>query len=243
MKKIIMSLVVVLSLTQKIKSQVITAVPCDMLGMSVNVGSSQTSISIYHSGQYMTHPRENNIFSWKFTDQQGNILHQDTIVDGAFCNFGHNWSLTDTINVTVHLVNDSANLDAWFMNQGLPLNGNSINCLFEDQLYWDTGTNNPWGSWTFIHNNPGLDITNVNESKIVESNLKVYPSPTSNYLKLEGPKEDYSLQVFNIQGQLFHELNNISGHQNIDVSFLPSGFYFLNINYYSGNQTKRFIKL
>ena len=182
-------------------------------------------------------------FSWKFTDQQGNILHQDTIVDGAFCNFGHNWSLTDTINVYRTFINDSANLDAWFMNQGLPLNGNSINCLFEDQLYWDTGTNNPWGSWIFVHNNPGLDITNVNESKIVKSNLKVYPSPTSNYLNLEGPKEDYSLQILNIQGKLFHELNNISGHQNIDVSFLPSGFYFLNINYYSGNQTKRFIKL
>ena len=243
MKKIIISLVVVLGLTQKIKSQVITAVPCDMLGMSVNVGSSQTSISIYHSGQYMTHPRENNIFNWEFTDSQGNILHQDTIVDGAFCNFGHNWSLTDTINVSVHFINDSANLDAWYMNQGLPLNGNSINCLFEDQLYWSTGTNNPWGSWTFVHNNPGLDITNVNESKIVKSNLKVYPSPTSNYLKLEGPKEDYSLQILNIQGQLFHELNNISGYQNIDVSFLPSGLYFLNINYYSGNETTSFIKL
>ena len=44
MKKIIISLVVLLGLTQKIKSQVITAVPCDMLGMSVNVGSSQTQL-------------------------------------------------------------------------------------------------------------------------------------------------------------------------------------------------------
>tara|TARA_B100001093_G_scaffold509836_1_gene574647 strand:+ start:196 stop:927 length:732 start_codon:yes stop_codon:yes gene_type:complete len=242
MKKIIISLVVVLGLTQKIKSQVITAVPCDMLGMSVNVGSSQTSISIYHSGQYMTHPRENNIFSWQFTDQQGNILHQDTIVNNAFCNFSHSWSLTDTINVTVHLVNDSANLDAWYTNQGLPLNGNSINCLFEDQLYWSTGASTPWGSWTFIHGNPGFDVTNINESQIVESNLKVYPSPTSNYLNLEGPKEDYSLQILNIQGQLFHELENINGNQKIDVSFLPSGLYFININSNKGNQIIRFIK-
>lgn len=242
MKKIIISLVVVLGLTQKIKSQVITAVPCDMLGMSVNVGSSQTSISIYHSGQYMTHPRENNIFSWEFTDQQGNILHQDTIVNEAFCNFSHSWSLTDTINVTVHLVNDSANLDAWYINQGLPLNGNSINCLFEDQLYWSTGASTPWGSWTFVHNNPGFDVTNINESQIVESNLKVYPSPTSNYLNLEGPKEDYSLQILNIQGQLFHELKNINGNQKIDVSFLPSGLYLINLKNNKGNKTIRIIK-
>ena len=242
MKKIILTISIAFVITQIIKAQVITAVPCDMLGMSVNVGSSTNSISIYHSGQYMTHPRENNIFSWKFTDQQGNILHQDTIVNDAFCNFGHNWSLTDTINVTVHLVNDSANLDGWYTSQGLPLNGNSINCLFEDQLYWSTGTSTPWGSWTFVHGNPGFDVTNVNESKQIESNLKIYPSPTSNYINIEGPNEVYSLQILNIQGQLFHELNNIDGHQNIEVSFLPSGLYFIKVNYNKVNQIIRFIK-
>ena len=242
MKKIILTISIAFVITQIIKAQVITAVPCDMLGMSVNVGSSTNSISIYHSGQYMTHPRENNIFSWKFTDQQGNILHQDTIVNDAFCNFGHNWSLTDTINVTVHLVNDSANLDGWYTSQGLPLNGNSINCLFEDQLYWSTGTSTPWGSWTFVHGNPGFDVTNVNESKQIESNLKIYPSPTSNYINIEGPNEVYSLQILNIQGQLFHELNNIDDHQNIDISFLPSGLYFIKVNYNKVNQIIRFIK-
>jgi hypothetical protein len=124
----------------------------------MNVGSSETSISIYHSGQIMTHPQSENIFMWEFTDQQGNILHHDTIVDDSFCNFGHNWSLTDTINVTVTLVNDSANLDNWYISQGLSPNGNSINCLFEDQIYWETGAPTAWGSWTFIHNNPGIDL-------------------------------------------------------------------------------------
>ena len=68
MKKIILIVAFVTGLTQITKAQVITAVPCDMLSMSLNVGSSTNSISIYHSGQYMTHPRENNIFSWEFTD-------------------------------------------------------------------------------------------------------------------------------------------------------------------------------
>ena len=138
--------------------QVVTCVPCDMLGMSVNVGSQETSISIYHSGQYMTSPDSENVFMWEFTDQQGNILHQDTIVDQQTIAFGHNWSLTDTINVTVHFVNDSANLDNWYISEGLPTNGNSINCLFEDQIYWETGAPTTWGSWTFIHNNPGVDL-------------------------------------------------------------------------------------
>ena len=157
MKKFILTLSIAFGITQIIKSQVVTCVPCDQLGMTVNVGSSTNSISIHHSGQYMTHPQSENIFTWEFTDQQGNIIYQDTIVNDEFCNFSHNWSLTDTINVTVHLVNDSANLDAWYTNQGLPLNGNSINCLFTDQLYWSTGASTPWGSWTFIHGNFGVD--------------------------------------------------------------------------------------
>ena len=161
MRSILQTFIIALGLIQSINAQgVITAVPCDMLGMVMNVGSQETSISIYHSGQYMTHPQEHNVFVWEFSDQQGNLLHQETIVDDAFCNFGHSWSLTDTINVTVTLVNDSANLDNWYINQGLPLTGNSINCLFEDQIYWETGDPTPWGSWTFIHNNPGVDLNN-----------------------------------------------------------------------------------
>ena len=166
MKRIILIFVIALALSQTTKAQVVTAVPCDMLGMSVNVGSQETAISIYHSGQSMTFPDSENIFMWEFTDQQGNILHQDTIVDQQTIAFGHNWSLTDTVNVTVHFVNDSANLDNWYISQGLPTNGNSINCLFEDQIYWETGAPTPWGSWTFIHNNPGVDLntpTGIND--------------------------------------------------------------------------------
>ena len=158
MKYIFALFAIAFGLIQTTQAQVVTAVPCDMLGMSVNVGSQETSISIYHSGQYMTHPQSENIFMWEFTDQQGNILHQDTIVDQQTIAFGHNWSLTDTMNVTVHFVNDSANLNNWYINQGLPLTGESINCLFEDQIYWETGAPTSWGSWTFINNNPGVDL-------------------------------------------------------------------------------------
>lgn len=158
MKKKLILLAITFGLHQSIQAQVITCVPCDQLGMVMNVGSSENSISIYHSGQYMTHPQSENIFMWEFTNQQGNIVHQDILVDEATITFGHNWSLTDTINVSVHFVNDSANLDAWYINQGLSTSGNSINCLFEDQIYWETGANTPWGSWTFVYNNSGLTV-------------------------------------------------------------------------------------
>ena len=164
-KKILVFICCVFLVSETVNSQgVISCVPCDMLGMSVNVGSQETAISIYHSGQYMTHPQEYNVFIWEFSDQQGSLLHQDTLVDDSTISFGHNWSLSDTINVKVHLKNDSANLDNWYINQGLPTNGNSISCLFEDQLYWeiDTFPNGiTYGMWTFIHNNPGVDINTL----------------------------------------------------------------------------------
>ena len=177
MKKILLTLSIAFVLSLTTKAQVITAVPCDMLGMSINVGSQETSISIYHSGQYMTHPREYNVFVWEFSDQQGNLLHKDTLVDASTISFGHSWSLTDTIDVTVSLVNDSANLDNWYISEGLPPNGNSINCLFEDQLYWkiDTfPTGTPYGTWTFINNNPGVDQnihTAINDYSINNKSL------------------------------------------------------------------------
>ena len=160
MKRILIVLVFTFGLIQTTQAQVITAVPCDMLGMSINVGSQETSISIYHSGQYLTHPQEYNIFVWQFSDQQGNLLNLDTLVDASTISFGHSWPITDTVDVTVTLVNDSANLDPWYINQGLPLTGESLNCLFEDQLFWYIDTfpsGTLYGSWTFIHNNPGVD--------------------------------------------------------------------------------------
>lgn len=171
-------LIFVIALSQTTNAQLITCVPCDMLSMSVNVGSQETSISIYHSGGYLTHPRPQNIFTWKFSDQQGNILHQDTIVDDSFCNFDHNWSLSDTIDVSMTLVNDSANLDNWYISQDLLPNGNSINCLFEDQLYWkiDTFLNSgtTYGTWTFVHNNVGVDqntTTAINNFTLLNKQL------------------------------------------------------------------------
>ena len=80
--KFFLSFIFLLGITIKgLFSQLISCVPCDQLGMSINVGSDSTSISIYHSGQYLTHPRSENNFNWEFLNQQGNILNQFQIVD------------------------------------------------------------------------------------------------------------------------------------------------------------------
>ena len=60
-----------------------------MLGMSVNVGSQETSISLYHSGQYMTPPTIRKYFCVEVFRSTANILYQDTIVDAFILQF---WS-------------------------------------------------------------------------------------------------------------------------------------------------------
>lgn len=166
MKKILLTLAIAFVLIQITKAQVITCLPCDQLSMTVNV-SDTNYLNIYHAGQYLTHPQEFNVFAWEFTDQQGNIIFEDTIVDDAIVSFSHSFPISDTMNVTVYLRNDSANLDNWYISQGLSPNGNSINCLFEDKIYWETGvypSGTPWGRWEFItgdYSNPGVDLNVV----------------------------------------------------------------------------------
>ena len=165
MKKILLTLSIALGLTSLTKAQLITCLPCDQLGMSVNVGSDTNALNIYHAGQYLTHPQEHNIFSWEFMDSQGNIIFKDTIVDYAFVSFSHSFPITDTMNVTVYLRNDSAIL----------LDGNIVNCIFEDQIYWETGvysTGTPWGRWAFIHGNVGVDLNVVSSVNHVFSSNK-----------------------------------------------------------------------
>ena len=149
MKKILLTLAVTFGLIQITKAQFVTCLPCDQLSMSVNV-SDTNYLNIYHAGQYHTHPQEFNVFAWEFTDQQGNIIFEDTIVDDAFVSFSHSFPISDTMNVTVYLRNDSAILP----------DGNIVNCLFEDQIYWEVGvypSGTPWGRWEFINENVGVD--------------------------------------------------------------------------------------
>ena len=162
MKRIFKILLVTLILSQTTNAQLTNCLPCDQLGMVMNVGSQETAISIYHSGQYLTHPQSENIFIWEFSDQQGNLLHKDTLVNASTISFGHSWSLTDTIDVMVSFVNDFATLP----------DGSSINCLFEDQIYWVTDQPTPWGSWTFIYNNPGVDINTPTDIDKISPNIK-----------------------------------------------------------------------
>ncbi|MGB1385081.1 MAG: Kazal-type serine protease inhibitor family protein [Flavobacteriales bacterium] len=142
-------------------AQVITAVPCDQMSLVVNVGSNPDYINVYHPGGYLTWPPSENVMEWEFTDSEGNVLHEEVLVNNNFVSFSFELPLTDTMFVSVLLTNDSASL-----------NGNPVACLIEDYLYWNETEIIPGtflGSWT-LGGSLGVDANGgvgcVDESQI-----------------------------------------------------------------------------
>ena len=108
--------------------------------------------------------RNGPFIDWKITDNQGNIIAQESVVDANRFAFQPNIPLTDTLNVSAHLVNDSATYE-----------GNPVNCLILDQLYWKedyypSGT--LYGRWTFVHENVGVDQNDLIIIKKINFNAK-----------------------------------------------------------------------
>ena len=146
MKNILPALMVFLGIT--IQAQVITTVPCDQMGLSVNVSDTNT-VNLYHPGHYLTWPGNSNVIEWIISDKQGNVIVQDILIDEQSFTFQIDVPLTDTLLVSAQLTNDSA------IHEGSP-----VNCLIEDALYWKedafpSGT--PYGRWTFVYESVGVD--------------------------------------------------------------------------------------
>ncbi len=127
-----------------------TTVDCDMMNLVVNVGSNPSSINMYHPGGYLTWPHSENVMEWEFTDSQGNVLHEETLVDENHVSFGFDMPVTDTMYVSVLLTNDSA-----FHN------GNPVACLVEDYLFWEATEIIPGtftSNWT-LGGSVGVDVS------------------------------------------------------------------------------------
>jgi len=118
----------------------ITSVGCDSMALVVNVGSQETALNLYHPGGYLTWPPSENVMDWLFTDEEGNVVHEETLVDNNFVSFSHNVPITDTLFVSVLLTNDSS----------IYYDGNPVACLIEDYLTWEETeiAGSFFGNWT-----------------------------------------------------------------------------------------------
>ena len=214
MKNFLFTLVIAFGLTQTTQAQV----GCDMMNLIVNVGSDTNMVNIYHPGHYLTWPQSENVIVWEITDMIGNMIAEDTLVDEAFYQFDHNIPITDTMNVSALLTNDSA----------------GIACLIEDQLFWEVTEVIPGvftGRWEFLHDNVGVDVTNTTGIDDIEPTISsVYPNPSNDVVNVSLDKGQLlKIELFSMTGRLIFKKDLNSKTYTLNIGDYPSGVYLVRV--------------
>ena len=219
MKNILLTLLIFAGLAQTTQAQV----GCDDMNLIVNVGSIQDYVNIYHPGHYLTSPREDNVITWTITDDQDNIVVEATLTNEAFFAFNHNVPITDTMNVSVVLRNETA----------------GVACLIQDVLYWEETEVIPGVftySWAFLYGNVGtLGIDDVSHTTI-----SIYPNPVSEMLYVDSSEPIKTIKIFNKIGQLVRSNSN---YNKIDTENMQSGLYIVHVYFENGqSEIQKLIK-
>lgn len=82
----------------------------------------------------------------------------------------------------------------------------------------------------------GVDNLSLTGARV----LKVYPNPVSEVVYIQNaPETDFTVSIYRMNGVLVLTTKLSSGTKSIDVSYLSSGLYLLNVN----SRTFKFVKL
>ena len=216
MKKSIITMLL-FAMTITISAQ--TDIPCEQKTWVVNVGSIPDHISIYHSGNYLTHPREENVITWTVTDNQGTIIAQETIINESFFDFYHDIPTTETINISALLINEVA----------------GVACFVEDVLFWDTNNR-----WEFLNGNVPI----LGDNDLIIPTVSLYPNPSNELINISFHKDRLSnIELYDITGKLLFKKELNANTYALNIANYPSGTYLVKV--YNQNNTflnKKIIK-
>jgi len=84
-------------------------------------------------------------------------------------------------------------------------------------------------------------VTGVDELNLASTAImKVYPNPVSDVVYIQNaPETDFTVSIYRMNGVLVLTTKLSSGTKSVDVSYLSSGLYLLNVN----SRTFKFVKL
>ena len=217
MKKKILTLFIIAVLIQTTKAQ--TDIPCEQKTWVVNVGSIEDHIDIYHSGHYLTSPREENVITWTVTDNQGSIIAQETLIDEDRFDFYHDIPTTDTMNISALLINEVA----------------GVACFVEDVLFWDTNNR-----WEFLNGN--VPILGAND--FIETTVSLYPNPSNELINISFDEDQLSkLELYDITGKLLFKKELNTNTYALNIANYPSGTYLVKVyNQNNASLNKKIIK-
>ena len=214
MKKSIITMLL-FAMTITISAQ--TDIPCEQKTWVVNIGSIPDHIDIYHSGNYLTHPQEENTITWTVTDNQGTIIAQETLIDESRFDFYHDIPTTDTMNISALLINEVA----------------GVACFVEDVLFWDTNNR-----WEFLNGN--VPILGANDSQLI--NFKITSTLIDHYIEIR-TAEDLNLIVYDKRGISVKNRKITTETVRLPMDDVPSGIYFVQLsNDQYSSQTIKIVK-
>ena len=93
-----------------------------------------------------------------------------------------------------------------------------------------------WWLWCRIAGWEGTGIKNI-----AEKEMKIYPNPVNDILKFETERKIQTVKLFTVSGKLVMQFVNFPKNE-INVSRLTPGIYFLKTYFKTGNKIIRFIK-
>ena len=135
----------------------------------------------------------------------------------------------------------TGNQDNW-VNEEISLSeyaGQTINVRF--RLVTDNGGN--FDGYYFddfkvnLLQNSVLSNTNLNSSP-----YRIYPNPTNAVLTINTKQTEYAIKIYNLVGQMVYFKASAGGLQNIEVTDLNTGMYFIEMKSNDFTQTQKFYK-
>ena len=208
MKKFLLTLFIAAGLTQTTQGQV----GCDDMNLIVNV-SYEDYVNIYHPGHYLTSPTEENVITWTITDNQDNIVAQETLTDEAIFAFNHNIPTSETMNVSALLINEVA----------------GVACMIEDLLYWEETEVIPGVftyRWEFLYGNVGT--LGIND--LIAPTVSLYPNPSNDLINISFDKDQLQkIELYDTTGKLLFKSDLNTNTYALNIANYPSGVYFVRV--------------
>jgi hypothetical protein len=191
-------------------------------------------------------------------------------IPGANLTFSAKWALEDNFD-SVRFQVRLASANNWTSQCGKYTNfGNVNNGQFEGPLY--DGEQNSWVveqidlddylgqniRIRFILNSDDANnfdgfyfddlqlnvplITTLSTTQSEIQKFRIYPNPTHSLLTVNTKQTEYAIHIYNLLGQLVYFKESADGLQNIDVTDLKTGMYFIELSSSTFKETHKFYK-
>lgn len=214
--------------------------------------------SITASGNGSVNLNVNNTIFWQNTVNgtaatrdisNGLVSTYDVFIRNSIANvssnagtYGGTFSATNV--TTLDPATDNLNLDAEYK----PISASNYivdqgdNAYYDEALFGDldlSGNDRIFNTTIDLGAYEYNSTLSVDDISLDENTVKLYPNPATDVVNIKTNQTIKNVRVFNVNGQ---KVLDIANQSQINISNLPTGMYFLNINTNQSNQTIKILK-